>query len=117
MRVREVHLVEGAPTRFRDKLLGMPDAVNRFYEQGKNQYIAAMDGVISNVADIVGTDLNAAHARIAQGQGEVQKYVSGLPKDLKKLGNDAAKDMGRRFEQLEGDIDAKQEDLVGTIGN
>jgi hypothetical protein len=102
---------------FRDKLLGMPDAVNRFYETGKSRYIAAMDGVISNVADIVGTDLDAAHARIAQGQAEVKKYVTGLPKDLKKLGNEAAAEMGRRFQQLESDVDAKSEDLVQTIAN
>ena len=102
---------------FRDKLLGMPDAVNRFYETGKSRYIVAMDGVISNVADIVGNDLNAAHARIAQGQAEVKKYVTGLPKDLKKLGNEAAAEMGRRFQQLESDVDAKQEDLVSTIAN
>lgn len=102
---------------FRDKLLGMPDAVNRFYETGKSRYIAAMDGVIEKVADVVGTDLNAAHARIAQGQAEVKKYVTGLPKDLKKLGNEAAAEMGRRFEQLESEVDAKSEDLVQTIAN
>ena len=52
----------------KDKLLGMPDKVNEFYDAGRELYLKEMDGVISRVADIVGTDLTAAKTADRQGQ-------------------------------------------------
>ena len=52
----------------KDKLLGMPEKVNEFYEAGRELYLKEMDGVISRVADIVGTDLAAAKTADRQGQ-------------------------------------------------
>ena len=52
----------------KDKLFGMPDKVNEFYEAGRELYLKQMDKVISRVADIVGNDLNAAKKRIADGR-------------------------------------------------
>ena len=37
----------------KDKIVGMPDKVNEFYEAGRELYLKQMDGVISRVADIV----------------------------------------------------------------
>ena len=51
----------------KDKLLGMPDKVNEFYTAGRELYLKEMDGVISEVADIVGGDLNAAKAADREG--------------------------------------------------
>ena len=55
----------------KDKLLGMPDKVNEFYEAGRELYLKQMDGVISRVADIVGGDLGRAKKRIAAGKAEI----------------------------------------------
>ena len=99
----------------RDKLKGMPSKVNEFYEAGRELYLKQMDGVISRVADIVGTDLNAAKARIAAGRSEIAAYVKSLPKDLQKVGSEASKEIGEKFEQLESDVDSKQESLVDTL--
>ena len=63
----------------KDKLLGMPDKVNEFYEAGRELYLKQMDGVISRVADIVGDDLTAAKKRIATGKTEIASYVKSLP--------------------------------------
>jgi hypothetical protein len=41
----------------KDKLFGMPEKVDEFYTAGRELYLPRMDGVISRVADIVGTDL------------------------------------------------------------
>ena len=41
--------------------------------------------------------------------------MKSLPKDLKKVGSEASKEIGDRFEQLESDVDAKQEALVDTL--
>ena len=99
----------------KDKLLGMPDKVNEFYEAGRELYLKQMDGVISRVADIVGNDLAAAKQRIAAGKAEIAAYVKSLPADLQKVGSEASKEIGERFEQLESDVDAKQESVVDTL--
>ncbi|HVN12182.1 MAG TPA: hypothetical protein VMT69_08805, partial [Kineosporiaceae bacterium] len=99
----------------KDKLFGMPDKVNEFYEAGRELYLKQMDGVISRVADIVGGDLTAAKTRIARGKAEIASYVRSLPADLKTVGAEASQEIGERFQQLEGDVDAKQESVVDTL--
>ncbi|TCM43712.1 hypothetical protein [Kribbella sp. VKM Ac-2568] len=99
----------------RDKIKGMPDKVNEFYVAGRELYLKEMDRVISRVADIVGNDLTAAKARIATGRSEIAAYVKSLPRDLQKVGSEASKEIGDKFEQLESDVDSKQESLVDTL--
>lgn len=101
----------------KDKLVGMPDKVNEFYVAGRELYLKEMDKTISRVADIVGNDLNAAKARIAKGRSDIATYVTSLPKDLQKVGADASKEIGERFEQLESEVDSKQESLVDTLAS
>ncbi|MDQ0850364.1 hypothetical protein QFZ65_002302 [Arthrobacter sp. B3I9] len=99
----------------RDKIRGMPPKVNEFYEAGRELYLKEMNGVISNVADIVGTDLTAAKQRIAKGRSEISTYVAGLPASLKKVGAEATKEIGDKFEALESDVNAKQESVVDAL--
>jgi hypothetical protein len=99
----------------KDKLLGMPDKVNEFYEAGRELYLKQMDGVISRVADIVGNDLAAAKKRIATGKAEIASYVKSLPADLHKIGAEASNEIGEKFGQLESDINAKQEAVVDGL--
>lgn len=99
----------------KDKLFGMPDKVNEFYEAGRELYLAKMDGVISRVADIVATDLTAAKQRIAKGRTEIASYVKSLPQDLQKVGSEAAKEIGDRFEQLESDVKDKENEVVQSL--
>jgi Bacterial toxin 4 len=101
----------------KDKLVGMPDDVNRFYEAGRELYLKRMDGVISRVADIVGDDLGAAKRRIAAGKNEIASYVKTLPANLQSIGADATKEIGAKFEQLESDVDAKQQSVVDTMAD
>jgi hypothetical protein len=99
----------------RDKIRGMPDKVNEFYVAGRELYLKQMDKVITRVANIVGDNLTAAKRRIAAGQSEIAAYVKSLPKDLQKVGSEASQEIGDRFDQLESDVDAKQESLVDTL--
>ena len=81
----------------KDKLLGMPDKVNEFYEAGRELYLKQMDGVISRVADIVGDDLTAAKKRIAGGQDRDRRRTSrACPNDLQKVGAEASKEIGEQ---------------------
>jgi len=99
----------------KDKLLGMPAKVNEFYEAGRELYLKQMDGVISRVADMVGSDLTAAKKRIATGKAEIASYVKSLPADLQKVGSEASTEIGDKFEQLENDVNAKQESVVDSL--
>jgi hypothetical protein len=99
----------------KDKLLGMPGKVNEFYEAGRELYLKQMDGVISRVADIVGGDLAAAKKRIAAGRADIAAYVKSLPADLRKVGSDASQEIGEKFEQLEKDVNAKQDAVVDSL--
>ena len=99
----------------KDKLMGLPEEVNRFYADGKTRYLREMDGVIGRIADIVGKTLTAARARIAKGKAEVAKYVKALPQDLKKVGQEAQEKLQGQFEQLEADVEAKQSEMVDTL--
>ena len=105
----------GGARWLKDKLFGMPDEVNVFYSQGRTGYLAAMDAVIGQVADIVGGELNAARLRIAQGRAEVRDYVTQLPTDLQKVGKDAEQKLDDQFDQLSSDVDNKQDALVDTL--
>ena len=99
----------------KDKLVGMPDKVNEFYEAGRELYLKQMDIVISKVADIVSRDLTAAKQRIAKGKTEIATYVKSLPTDLQKIGTQASKEINDQFDQLEKDVDDKQDSVVDTL--
>lgn len=99
----------------KDKLVGMPDKVNEFYEAGRELYLKQMNNVISRVADIVGNDLTAAKKRIATGKAEIASYVKSLPTSLQNVGAEASKEINDRFEQLEDDVKSKQDAVVDTL--
>jgi hypothetical protein len=101
----------------KDKLLGMPDKVNEFYTAGRELYLKEMDGVISRVADIVGGDLNAAKQRIAKGRADIAAYVKTLSPNLQKVGEEASKEIGDKFDQLESDVNDKQNAVVETMAS
>lgn len=99
----------------RDKIAGMPPKVNEFYKAGRELYLSKMNGVISRIADIVGKALTGAKQRIAKGRAEISTYVAGLPADLQKVGAEATKEIGDKFEALEGEVNAKQESVVDAL--
>jgi hypothetical protein len=99
----------------KDKLFGMPDAVNVFYEEGRDVYLATMGKAIDNIATFVARTLNAAKAEIAKGKQEIQKYVAGLDPSLRQVGQEAAQEIGSKFDELEQNVDNKQNELIDTL--
>ena len=63
------------------------------------------------------TTSTAAKRRIASGKSEIASYVKSLPANLKNVGADAAKEIGDKFEQLESDVNSKQESVVDTLAS
>ncbi|MER8158887.1 hypothetical protein [Streptomyces sp. NPDC094472] len=99
----------------KDKIAGMPEEANQLFQESRKLYVRLMQGVISSIADTIGTELGRAKARIAKGRAELKAEVDKLPADLKKYGQDAAKDFAGKFDDLESEVNDKSKQLVQTL--
>ncbi|MFC9603422.1 hypothetical protein ACFTTN_08155 [Streptomyces niveus] len=99
----------------KDKFAGLPEEANGLYQEARKLYVSKMRTVISSVADIIGAELGRAKARIARGRTELKAEVDRLPADLKAFGEEAAKDFGGKFDDLEATVDEKSEQLVQDL--
>jgi Skp family chaperone for outer membrane proteins len=101
----------------KDKFAGLPDEVNAFYAEARAGYVTRMQGVISTVADTIGTELGRAKQRIATGRTELQAEVARLPKDLQSVGQQAARGFTAKFDELTSSVDAKGQELIQTLAS
>ncbi|WP_326695315.1 phage tail protein [Streptomyces sp. NBC_01766] len=99
----------------KDKLMGMPKEANSLYQESRKLYVSRMQGVISSVADLIGTELGKAKARIAKGRNELKAEVDKLPADLRKFGEESAKDFAGKFDDLETEVNDKSKQLVQDL--
>ncbi|MFB7950874.1 hypothetical protein [Streptomyces sp. NPDC056045] len=99
----------------KDKLLGMPKEANALFQEARKLYVAQMQTVISSVADLIGTELGRAKARIAKGRAELKAEVDRLPADLREFGQEAATDFAGKFDDLETTVNEKSEQLVQDL--
>ncbi|WLQ37800.1 hypothetical protein P8A18_32105 [Streptomyces castrisilvae] len=101
----------------KDKFAGLPDEANNLYQEARKLYVSQMQTVISSVADIIGTELGKAKARIAKGRKELKAEVDKLPTDLRQFGEEAAKDFAGKFDDLESTVNEKSEQLVQDLAS
>lgn len=99
----------------KDKLFGMPDGVNKFYTVGRQRYLDHMNIVISKVAQVITTSLNAAKQAIKNGKNQIAEYVSGLQGSLKNVGKEAAENIQDKFDSLEQTVNDKREQLIDGL--
>jgi Skp family chaperone for outer membrane proteins len=99
----------------RDKFKGLPEGANKIFEAARAGYVNRLQGVISRVADTIGTELARAKQRIAEGRTQLQAEVAKMPADLRKQGAAAAKEFSAQFDDLTQSVDAKSEELVTTL--
>lgn len=99
----------------KDKLLGMPDDVNEFYQAGHDLYVKQMDGVIDQVATLVEVGLREAHDIIDAGHKEIQTYLASLPVSERDVGKKAAAGIEGKFEALEKSVTDKEDQLVDSL--
>jgi hypothetical protein len=109
---RYIDRIGGSLLWAKDKLFGMPDEVNEFYEEGRDHYIEDMDAVLIKIADKVETRLKEAKDEIANGKAEIRKYTETLKGDLKKAAEDKEKDVSSQFDELESSVEDKKQDLA-----
>jgi hypothetical protein len=101
----------------KDKLAGMPDEVNVFYERGRELYLQKMSAVIDNVVAIIGAELTRAKAEVANGRKKIAEYLAKLPDDLRTVGAEAAGNALSMFDSLEQQVNDKQDSLIDTLAN
>ncbi len=99
----------------KDKAAGMPKAVNAFYGEGRKLFLEQMDAVINNVVALIGRRLAEAKAEIAAGKKRIQEYVNGLPEALQSVGQQATEEIDGRFDELEADVNSKQDQLIDSL--
>jgi hypothetical protein len=99
----------------KDLFLPLPDEANRIYERARDNYLAAMDRIITEIADTVEAELKRAKDRIADGRKNLKAAVDKLPADLKALGREAASDFEGKFDELKDTVNDKGTELVDTL--
>jgi hypothetical protein len=101
----------------KDKFTGLPQEANQIFVTARQGYVTRMQGVISNVADAIGAELNRAKQRIATGRQQLQAEVAKLPADLQAIGKKAAGEFSGKFDELTANVDAKGQELVQTLAS
>lgn len=99
----------------KDKFKGLPEEANQLYQESRKLYVQQMQGVISGIADTIGTELGKAKARIATGRAELKAEVDRLPADLRQFGEEAAADFAGKFDDLESEVKEKSQQLVQEL--
>lgn len=94
------------------KITSLPPEVNEIYQKGREGYLKTMQILIGHVADLVAGELNHAKMRIAQGRQEIDTFVAKQPKALQALAKEAAGGVQGKFDQLDEDVNSKQDELV-----
>lgn len=109
--------VTGAARWTADLFTGLPAEANKIYDAAKALYETQMTVVISNVADLIGRELDAAKARVEKGRAQIRSFIASQPAALQKLAGEAAKEVAGKFDQLDADVDAKQQSLVDDLAS
>src|SRR5262249_52754664 len=73
----------------KDKLAGLPDEVDAFYEDGRTQLRDDLDALVVRVAALVEKRLGEAKTAVADGEKEIQGIVDRQPKELKAVALEA----------------------------
>ncbi|MFI9586819.1 HPC2 multi-domain protein [Streptomyces sp. NPDC052236] len=99
----------------KDLFAGLPAEADTIFTQARDNYIRRMRQVISDVATTIGTELNRAKRRIAQGRTELHTAVDKLPAELRTIGREAAAEFSDKFDELTQSVDDKGTALVDTL--
>ncbi len=109
--------LDGKALWLRDLFKGLPDKVNEYFESGKDKYTAKLDETLTEIAEVVSTQLKAAMAAIAAGKKKVNDEVKKQPAHLRAFAQKAANSIQGDFDKLEQSVNDKQEELIGSLAD
>lgn len=108
---------DGATRWLSDKVTSLPKEADEIFVHAKARYEQRMSDLIGTIADFIGAQLTAAKDRIAAGRKEIRAFVDKQPKELRKVASEAAAQFEAQFDQLESDVDSKQDGLVQDLAS
>jgi len=108
--------LDGAARWIGDLFTGLPPEVEGIYREAASAYLDDMrNNVLRQIAVHVTDELNRATEAVAQGRQKIQTYVATLDPELQKVGQQCAQNIQGRFDQLESDIEDKQNTLIDNL--
>lgn len=107
--------VSGAVTRVGDAVFGLPDEYLQIYNEERDRYVAAMEIVLTDVANAVAEALTTARQQIAEGRQQINDYVANQPAELQSIAQTCANDVQGQFDALEQQVDDKRQALIDDL--
>jgi hypothetical protein len=107
--------MEGAAQWLIDRFLPVPEEVKTILRQERARFATRMDTLAQQIAATVDGRLAEAKAEVDKGQGEIQRYVASLPKDLREVGLQAEQAIASRFDEMRSGIDARATELAQKL--
>ncbi|MCK4529045.1 DNA/RNA non-specific endonuclease, partial [candidate division WOR-3 bacterium] len=112
-----VGLLLAAGTWVYDKFRGINEfpEVKQIYENGKNRYIADLDAVIVDIANLVEETLAWCQNEIQNGCNGIQEYLEGLPESLREVGEQTSSRVSERFDELRDNVEERRNSLADQL--
>jgi hypothetical protein len=96
----------------KDQCVGLPDEVEELYAAGRKQFEGDLRVLAVSIAKVVEARLDEAKREVASGRERIGRFVDGLPRALRGVGESAASSIGGRFDELERSIEEKKSELA-----
>jgi hypothetical protein len=93
------------------------ELINTAFVVGRREYDRIVSQTIDDVAFIIENRLALAKMRVERGRREVDEFVAGLEGESKRYGDEARLQIGSDFDALDGDIDAKRDEMVTQLAD
>jgi len=91
------------------------ELIEESFKKGRAAYDRIVTRTVNEVADIVERELARAKARVEQGRKAVDDFVAGLEGESKRYGDEARKAIETDFNDMDGEIDSKRDDMVTQL--
>lgn len=116
-RMREYEEAQDLVTWIADKFRPTRPEVLQIFTDATKTYEREMQKVISDIADVIGAELDKATARIQLGRDQVARFVADQPRELQNIAQEAAGEMGDQFESLDASVTEKSSALAEDLAS
>lgn len=114
-RMEEYEDAQDLVTWIADKFRPTRPEVMQIFTDAAKTYEREMQKVISNIADVIGTELDKATARIQAGRDQVAKFVAQQPQELQSIAQEEGGAMGEQFDSLDASVSEKSSALAEDL--
>ncbi len=91
------------------------EAIEKVFRNEKTIFVSKMDKALTDIANLIARQLNAAIARIKFGRKEAQTFYDRLDKEQKRLAKESMDFFKAQYDNLEDSVHEKQRELAHTL--